>query len=108
MGGHSVEVPPELPLLAERARSRHTESPDAPSVIVGIRNRLVHPSKRPKSGDWPDTMVMIEAWRLALEFAELSLLRLLDYQGDYGPRRSGRRWIGNTDPVPWRATGPQR
>jgi hypothetical protein len=101
--GIPVAVPPELRLLDQRARARHQADAEGPAVIVGIRNRLMHPPKKPKSDDWPEADVMMEAFRLTLELADLSILRLLDYQGSYGHRRHlDGRWLGDTDPVPWR------
>jgi hypothetical protein len=65
----------------------------------------MHPPTKPKPGSWPGTNVMIEAWRLGLELAELSILRLLDYHGNYGHRRHlDGRFVGATDPVPWQAS----
>ncbi|WP_116996722.1 hypothetical protein [Desertimonas flava] len=99
--GISLAVPVELQALADRAATRHDPA-DAPAVLAGLRNRLVHPPKKPRQLDWPDGAVMREAWRLALEFAELGILRLLDYQGNYRHRRHFRgQWVGATEPVPW-------
>lgn len=100
--GIPLEIPSELSSLEARAVDRHQPDADAASVIVGLRNRLMHPPKKPKTGDWPSHDLMLEAFRLSLEFCELSILRILGYEGNYGTRRHlDGRWFGQTEAVPW-------
>ena len=77
---------------------------DGAAALTWVRNRSVHPPKLPKSGvpGWPSFERLHEAWRLALEYANLVILRLLGHTGEYGSllHREGR-WTGSMTPVPW-------
>lgn len=101
--GLPFEIPAELVHLQREAKQRRM---DAPSALAWVRNRLVHPPKRPSDG-WPTSDVITDAWRLSMEQLELVVLRLLDYQGSYGHRRHlDGRWLGSTSPVPWAEPTP--
>lgn len=96
--GVPLDVPAQLAHLKAEADSR---SLDGPAAVVWVRNRLIHPPKRARDG-WPSSDVITDAWRLALEYLELCVLRLLDYRGRYGHRRHMKgRGLAATTPVPW-------
>ncbi len=96
-------IPEQLEALSALAASDRN-IPDGPAAIAWVRNRSVHPPKLRKSGkpDWPSWKQLHEAWRLALEYADLVILRLLGHSGDYGSRLYVKgRWMGTVTRVPW-------
>ena len=94
-------IPTEMSKLIDYAKKR--EHADLPAAVNGVRNRLVHPPK--KTSDWPDPYVMIDTWTMAMELIDLSVLRMLDYRGDYGHlHHTDGRFVGDVAPVPWAST----
>jgi hypothetical protein len=96
-------IPPQLDALTKLAKS-DANIPDGPAAIAWVRNRSVHPPKMSKTGEpgWPESEQLHHAWRLAMEYSELVILRLLNHDGDYGSRLhvDGRHW-GTVQRVPW-------
>jgi len=92
--GASPDVPPSLPSLEAYRAARAPDLSDVADALAAVRNRLVHPPRTTTAG-WPSVEVMIDAWRLALEFGELALLKVLGHDGNYGHRRHvAGRWVG--------------
>jgi hypothetical protein len=96
--GIPTEPRPELSALSAFAKA---EGIDGPEVITRVRNSVVHAPRR--RAEWPDSSLLVDAWKLSQWYLELSILRLLDYAGDYGSRLGEGRWSGDLTPVPWKA-----
>jgi hypothetical protein len=98
-----ANVPTELParLKALKTFAGGGTDVDGPAAIARVRNRIVHPPKK-RDGHWPSGEQVIQAWQLALEYAELVVLRVVGYDGNFGTRvYEGGRWEGDTQRVPW-------
>lgn len=103
--GIDPAIPPQLSALTSLTTA-DTNVTDGPSALAWLRNRSVHPPKLPKTGlpGWPSPERLQEGWRLALEYANLIILRLLGHTGEYGSRlHMEGRWVGSMTPVPWAA-----
>jgi hypothetical protein len=105
-------IPIDIPEGFEALTARQTRigQPDwmAPDVAFNIRNGLVHPPKRLDEPDWPTSVELREAWQLTTWYLELTIARVLGYQGEYWSRlRLGRTQWG-TEPVPWTTNPVQR
>jgi len=88
-----LAIPDHLKALHARRGRRWTDGMDA---ITGVRNALVHPTKK----QLPDGSYY-EAWCLSLWYLDLILLRLCGYAGDCANCLSpGTRWVGEVEPVP--------
>jgi hypothetical protein len=93
-------IPTELPgnlgaLTAAPAVGGHI---DGPRAFTWTRNRLVHfEVDRPGI----DPNVLLDAWRLGSWYCELTILRMLEFNGRYRSRLSDQRWSGNVENVPW-------
>ena len=68
-------------------------------IITEMRNSLVHPSRRKRLTATP-LQTRIDLQEMALWYAELALLRLIGYQGDYA-NRLGAKMTGIVEKVPW-------
>lgn len=70
----------------------------APHALVDIRNELVHPKNclGVKIG-----VVISDAWKLSQWYIALTILRLSDYDGQYG-NFLHQRWRGQVEDVPWK------
>lgn len=76
---------------------------DGIEAFVQIRNALIHSQEdKRKRLHKIDTEVLIEALQLGLWYLELSILKVLNYNGKYQFRCSGNLWKGtNNLKVPW-------
>lgn len=77
---------------------------DGPAALAFVRNRIVHPPRKLPNGSpsWPTPAEQIDTWRLATEYADLAILRILGHQGHYGSRfHTTGRWAGDIERVPW-------
>ncbi len=100
--GIPVEVPTAFVAMEARRRGLGQLDLTGPDVLNKIRNDLVHPPKRLADLEWPTGDEMEEAWRLSMDYLELVILRLLDYQGEYFPHLQLKpRWVTDTERVPW-------
>lgn len=100
--GIDSAIDPRLTALQRLAKRENCI--DGPDALAFVRNRIVHPPRRLPKGapSWPSWGELVESWRLAMEYAELVLLRILDYEGEYGTRfHTEGRWPGQTQSVPW-------
>lgn len=89
-----IAIPEEAKNLSGFARAENWE--DAPRAITIIRNRLVHPKKKGKNY----SSAFYDTWNISLWFLELVILRLCDYDGEYGNRIT-QEWAGEKENVPW-------
>lgn len=81
----------------------NTEIPDAPEAIVQIRNAIIHSQleKRKKLSQLSSDTIH-QALQLSLSYIELSILYILDYNGEYSDRCSGEEYAFDRDKkVPW-------
>lgn len=78
-----LAVPPSLSSLLSLNRQWR----DGPTVVAGVRNRLVHPSRAHGRVGWSGS-VLVEAWILAVRYLEFALLHALGGEERYqGPPR---------------------
>lgn len=94
----SLEVPEELSRLSAFAKARPFENKplDGPRVITTIRNVVVHPGKN-KNPTHHRGEIVVEAKKLILWYLELTMLHLLQHDGNY----SSRVHNGENLLVPW-------
>jgi hypothetical protein len=71
-----------------------------PEAIAGVRNRLVHPSRKADSSGWP-VDVLIDAWRLSARYLELALLHRLGVRSPIRNRLNRNVWTGTVELPPW-------
>lgn len=92
-----ADVPSDLTAL-EQARAE-LGLLDAPETIAWLRNRLVHP----KDAAEPYRLehLVLQAWQLLIQWAELLLLHDLRHTGAFCPRFPPGRWAHDSEPVPW-------
>lgn len=88
-------LPKEIPASMQQAFSRkgHAWS-DALEVLTDYRNKIVHPKGVPPATGYAD------AWRLAMWYIEVAILRICGYTGKYSNRLADR-WVGDIEDVPW-------
>lgn len=100
--GVPLAIPPSQTALTDLAKARNWV--DSPQVLTEIRNPLTHPTpkNRERFRNYPPA-ARTEAWKLALWFLEMCLLRMCSYNGTYGSRLIARN-AGDVDPVPWPTT----
>jgi hypothetical protein len=96
--GISPRVPSSLAALDHEAAQRGWT--DGPQAITEMRNSLVHPRRRQRLTATP-VRARIELQELVLWYAELALLRLIDYRGGYA-NRLGVKATGIVEDVPWK------
>jgi hypothetical protein len=94
----SPTVPSSLVALSEEAPRRSWT--DGPHAITEMRNSLAHPRRRRRLTTTP-IHARIDLQELVLWYAELALLRLIDYQGEYSSRL-GAKMTGVVEDVPWK------
>jgi hypothetical protein len=87
--------------LAQR-RGKLGQPMEAVELAINVRNKTFHPPDKIKSVEWPSVDELVEAWLLATWYLELSILRLLEYRGNYTSRLEPLVWSGQTVPVPWK------
>lgn len=76
---------------------------DGPEVIIGIRNAIVHSQvEKRKKLSKISTEVRYEALRLCIWYTELSLLRILEFNGLYNNRTSN----DYNEFTPWSKSSP--
>ena len=76
---------------------------DGVEAFVQIRNALVHSQEeKRKKLQITDGMVLYEALELGLWYLELSILNILNFEGNYQFRCSDKTWAGTNEiSVPW-------
>ncbi|WP_276374316.1 hypothetical protein [Chryseolinea sp. H1M3-3] len=100
----NFEIPSSLQHLTAYKNSV-TEILDGPECFVRIRNAIVHANedKRKTLAKIPN-MARYEALQLGIWYIELSMLKILGFEGSYSNRCKGGGWAGeHEEPVPWRA-----
>ena len=100
-----IDLKPDLPsnLTALEQFIIDNELSDGIEAFVLVRNALVHSQedKRKRLREI-DSKVLIEVLQLGLWYLELSILKVLNYNGKYQFRCSGNLWKGTNDlKVPW-------
>lgn len=93
--GIPLDIPPQLKELTQLA-SAHNWA-DSPQGLTEMRNERVHVEHK-KRGQFDKALY--EAWNLGLWYAEMVVLRLCGYDGEYGNRLVGRS-PGQVVKVPW-------
>jgi hypothetical protein len=86
--------------------SRHGRRPDlriGPVALTDVRNNIVHPDFAVDQA--LANAALIDACQLAMWYLELSILRLLEYDGAHVFRLKRHHVVGETDPVPWANPG---
>jgi hypothetical protein len=99
------EIPPGLKSIKKFMTEKKKDfgSADGPSFFVSIRNAIVHShSEKRKFLHQIPGMVRFEVLSLGLLYVELSLLKILGYNGIFFNRCSGKKWKGDGEEfVPW-------
>jgi hypothetical protein len=90
-----LEIPSELVQLQKAAKA--FSWPDGPEAFVGIRNRIVHPPKKPSQ---TNKLPYYDAYLLAKWYVELAVLSACGYKGVYS-KQTKHRWTGQVEAVPW-------
>lgn len=93
-------IPATLASLGTEACRRNWV--DGPHAIDALRNALIHPSKRERIED-TDLNARIDLHELGLWYAELALLRVVGFEGEYSSRLHSHS-SGSVVPVPWGRT----
>jgi len=93
-------IPLSLERLTRHANTWHSGA-SGPKVLHEMRHSVVHPRAGRPDEDASDTEVWTEAWRLALDYYQLLLLRWLAYRGTRHSPLTVRGWVGQTQPMPW-------
>ena len=96
-----VKIPDYLNELQDFARNKLANK-DAPGVIAWIRNALVHSSEDNRQLiQYLDGLQFYQLAQMSLNFVELVILAICDYDGPY-VRRGWKGWKGDDEvPVPW-------
>ena len=94
--GIPLDIPVEMSALHAKTGKKWVDGMEA---VTSIRNSLVHPdSDRTLPGG-----SYYDAWRLSLQYIELTLLYLCRHNGKYA-NRLGKRFVGQVESVPWAIT----
>lgn len=96
-----VEIPdsPRLEPFKKYADNAFTgATPDGPTAVTLVRNRIIHPEPSDRNKKRPTSAVLHGAWALSCEYLELVLLRSIGYEGSYVSRFD--EWA-QLKPVPW-------
>jgi hypothetical protein len=93
-------IPTSLVALTQEASRRTPAWADGPHAITEMRNSLIHPRQRERLTATA-VHARIDLQEMALWYAELALLRLINYQGSYA-NRLGAKTTGVVENMPWR------
>lgn len=93
------KIDPALPRKLSPLVGLDSNWTDGPSVVAGVRNRLVHPRRAGGAVAWP-TDVLRDAWLLSSRYLELVLLHALGVTGRIRDRL-GSPYAGATIKPPW-------
>ena len=96
-----IEIPKDMDALRRRRGKLGIADFDGPEMVFNVRNAVVHPPKRLSDVEWPSADELFETWQLATWYLELSILRVLDYRGEYRSRLRLTGWKNATEMVPW-------
>ena len=104
--GLDTRIPDSLSALVELAGTY--ASADGPGIITHVRNETVHPEpSAQKAMIQLRPRIRYEAWRFALWYLELILLRLFDYEGKYSSRVNPSPFRGGElEAVHWASGNP--
>ncbi len=72
---------------------------NGPQALTEIRNYIIHPGQKRKRLANQD-LPLAEAWKLALWYIELALLKICNYKGKYANRLRDDRWVGEVEAIP--------
>lgn len=93
----SLDIPLNIPESCDSLLSSPGKKwEDGPAAIVELRNRIVHPTETRKT----PSRTYYDAWKLAMWYIEMVVLRRSGYSGKYA-NRLRQHWIGEVDDVPW-------
>jgi hypothetical protein len=100
-------IDPAMPVaFAELAKvqaaliARNKKARDGLECLIAMRNDVVHPTPA-RQRKW-STYQWAEARMLAVHYLELAMLCYVGYDGQYHPRTSARRYVGEVEDVPWK------
>jgi len=97
--GIPTGIPTALSALFSRASSENWS--DTAEAMTAIRNTITHPTKKKRNKFAANSFqTRLDIWNLGLWNLELCLLRLFGYNGGYANRLT-RKWVGQTEIVPW-------
>jgi hypothetical protein len=90
----------ELAKVQATLLAKDKEVRDGLECLIAMRNDVVHPTPA-RRRKW-STYQWAEARMLAVHYLELAMLCYVGYDGQYHPRTSARRYVGQVEDVPWR------
>lgn len=97
----STEIPKDFKSLKKVQKQRKIQGDEAPEIIVFIRNAVVHSNEgKRKALEEIKALARNEALELSLWYLELSLMKILDYEGYY-LNRCINDPIRQKERVPW-------
>jgi hypothetical protein len=98
---HEQGIPATIPTACDALASlpRSSAQWDGPAAVTRIRNNIVHPEQQ-GAAEYRSLPARVAAYRLALQYIELSLLHISNYQGSFSDRMR-HRYGGDVDVVPW-------
>ena len=100
-----VAIPVEATELSNFASTLGGHQRDGPGVLTYIRNGVGHPNHRARAFGTPPRR-LYQAKSLGLQYLELVLLWLLDYQGSWSNRLIPGRNVLVVESVPWASSSP--
>ncbi len=103
LAGIPKEIPEPLPRLRKVANAERSRS--GLEVVAHVRNACLHPTRESRSfleRLASERHAFYDVSRLALWYSDICLLWYLGFEGRYQSRVHAQ-WVGETEPVPWRA-----
>jgi hypothetical protein len=95
-----TQVDREIPDAAASLRGLDANWQTGPEAVAGVRNRLVHPSRKADSSSWPGE-VLADAWLLSSRYLELALLHRMGVESPIRDRLNPNVMTGSVAPPPW-------
>jgi hypothetical protein len=96
----SIEAEIDIPDVVAKLRGVDATWQSGPQAVAGIRNRLVHPSRKGDSSFWPGE-VLVDAWLLSSRYLELALLHRMGVRSPIRNRLNPNVMTGSVAPPPW-------
>jgi|GEM_PF-3232579 len=95
-----LNIPSEIPEISD-LKSISNAYEDGSHLFTAFRNDIVHPKKKVKVDD-ENWEIKYWVWKLGVKYLELSILRILDYDGKYyNFLKDEKNYHNYLDVVPW-------
>jgi hypothetical protein len=101
---YEFSIPREIPDIEEFNIFKSSYK-DGAHLFTDFRNRIVHSKKVKQKDDEIPSLTKYYILQLGRQYLELSILRILGYQGKYHNLLSKKEWLAETlEYVPWQST----